>query len=64
MALDWDATHPCQILGGSTVSSLLNDSDVPQPPHTRKNLLTVENRARQSGKCKVLFLKRDGEGNG
>lgn len=63
MAPDWDATHPCQTLGGSTVSSLLNDSDVPQPPHTRKNLLAVENRARQSGKRKVLFLKRDGEGN-
>lgn len=50
MALDWDATHPCQKLGGSTVSSLLNDSDVPQTPHTLKNLLIVENRARQNGK--------------
>lgn len=60
MALDWDTTHPCQKWGGSTVSSLLNDSDVPQPPHILRNLLTVENRVRQSEKWKVLLLKREG----
>lgn len=55
--------NPVRNRSGSTVSSLLNDSDVPRPPHTLKNLLAVENRARQSEKRKVLLLKREGEGN-